>query len=338
MPKALETIAHVTSAAAGALVKSGTTADIYSVNATTHSHGGGPRRRRQLESGVFRHRHRCRARTSFQTKPVTYETVNIRGGDYDQVGYEFDGVPVRVRSITTVPARQLAGQRRSSGLHRRERRRTRKAPVSRASSTRSSRPAPIPGYATGSLGIGTPTFYHRAAVEVGGSTPDRLFSYYVGIGGQNQAFDFINDNNGSEYQNFFGPASGIVPNGAYAKLCLLGSVACFPGGLCKSRKGRFSTRVPSTLYSRNVVVNFHIGIPHHNDAGRDDIQILYDNESLQTQLYQSANDFASPQCTGPAGVSGVGVRNLLVRSAGIPELAPVVVSELRSAARSAARG
>ncbi len=34
MPKALRTIAHVTSAAGGALVKSGTTADIYSINAT----------------------------------------------------------------------------------------------------------------------------------------------------------------------------------------------------------------------------------------------------------------------------------------------------------------
>jgi hypothetical protein len=37
MIKALQTIAHVTAAAGGALVKSGTTADIYSVNATTQA-------------------------------------------------------------------------------------------------------------------------------------------------------------------------------------------------------------------------------------------------------------------------------------------------------------
>ena len=89
-------------------------------------------------------------------------------------------------------------------------RQTPKARASRDSSIKSSRPEPIPGYATGSLGIGTPTFYHRAAIEIGGSTPDRLFSYYVGIAGSNQAFNYVNDNNGSEYDNWLGPPLGIV--------------------------------------------------------------------------------------------------------------------------------
>ena len=48
------------------------------------------------------------------------------------------------------------------------------------------------------------------------------------------------------------------------------------------------------------MVNFHIGIPHHNDAGRDDIQILYDNEALKNQFYYSANDYASPFCSSGA--------------------------------------
>ena len=41
---------------------------------------------------------------------------------------------------------------------------------------------------------------------------------------------------------------------------------------------------------RDTVLNFHFGIPHKNDAGRDDLQLLYDN-SLQYQTYgNSIND------------------------------------------------
>ena len=51
-----------------------------------------------------------------------------------------------------------------------------------------------PGYGDASLGVGYPAFYHQASVEAGGSTPDRLFSYYVGLGGSNQNFRFVDNN------------------------------------------------------------------------------------------------------------------------------------------------
>ncbi len=41
-------------------------------------------------------------------------------------------------------------------------------------------------------------------------TPDRLFSYYVGIGGSNQAFRYVNNSNGSNIPNsFFYPTSAV---------------------------------------------------------------------------------------------------------------------------------
>jgi len=102
LPKALRTIARVTSAAAGALVKSGTTADIYSINSSTQTAasalGGGG----NLNS----------AYSAISTVPGAYvvpnqsgyyDTVHIRGGDFDQVGYEFDGVPVN-RSFDNYPS------------------------------------------------------------------------------------------------------------------------------------------------------------------------------------------------------------------------------------------
>ena len=65
-----------------------------------------------------------------------------------------------------------------------------------ATSTRSSRPARIRAIGTATLGIGAPAFYHKRTVEAGGATPDRLFSYYVGIGGYNQDFRYVDQLNG----------------------------------------------------------------------------------------------------------------------------------------------
>ena len=37
-------------------------------------------------------------------------------------------------------------------------------------------------------------------------------------------------------------------------------------------------------------MNLHIGVPHRHDAGRDDIQLLYNVTALQSQFYSSQND------------------------------------------------
>ncbi len=304
MPKTLKTIARVTSAAGGALIKSGTTADLYSVNAATQQTaaalgGGGSLNQAYSAIATVPGAYVVPNQTGY------YETVNIRGGDYDQVGYEFDGVPV-TRSFDNygtssanslgnaevevyngaVPANS-EGQGLSGYINQ----------VIKSGT--------FPGYATASLGIGTPTFYHRAAVEIGGATPDRMLSYYVGVGGSNQAYNYVNSNNGWEYSPNFGIVQnlgGFTPDAAtlfphnslYAPQCELGSVACF--GPQELAMGALNYGLFSTIYSRNVVGNIHVGIPHRYDAGRDDVQFLYDNESLQNQLYESPSDFASPQC------------------------------------------
>ena len=41
---------------------------------------------------------------------------------------------------------------------------------------------------------------------------------------------------------------------------------------------------------REIVANFHFGIPHKHDAGRDDVQVLYNDIALQSQFYSSLND------------------------------------------------
>ena len=186
MPKALRTIAHVTSAAGSALVKSGTTADVYSINASaqaaTSALGGG---------GLIN-----QAYSAISTVPGAYvipnqsgyyATINIRGGDYDQVGYEFDGVPVN-RSFDNYASSSASSLGNAEvQVYTGANPATSEGQGLAGFINQVIKTGTYPGYATGSLGIGTPVFYHRAALEVGGSTPDRLFSYYFGIAGSNQA-------------------------------------------------------------------------------------------------------------------------------------------------------
>jgi hypothetical protein len=310
LPKSLKTIGHVTAAAAGSLVKSGTTADVYSINATTQAAtaamGGG---------GLIN-----QAYSAISTVPGAYvvpnqsgyyATVNIRGGDYDQVGYEFDGVPVN-RSFDN-----YASSSASSLGNAEVQVYTGANPATSEGQGLSGyinqviKSGTFPGYATASLGLGTPAFYHRAAVEIGGATPDRNFSYYLGVGGSNQSSNYVNNNNGSEYDNWLGPPLGIV-GGPYGNPFAPGWSLYF-GGTGNSYfplgpAANYSAF--SSIYARNIVANFHIGIPHHHDAGRDDIQLLYTDEALKNQFYISGNDVASPFCSSPpASLSGTNCMN-----------------------------
>ena len=281
MTKALQTIARVTAAGTGALVKSGTTADIYSVNANTQATvaalGGGG----NLNS----------AYSAISTVPGAYvvpnqsgymDTVHIRGGDFDQVGYEFDGVPVN-RSFDN-----YASSSASSLGNAEVQVYTGANPANSEGQGLAGyinqviRTGTYPGFADAQLGIGTPVFFHRAAVEAGGATPDRLFSYYVGIAGYNQGYRFINGNNGSNYDSWLGQPAAPMGNAAYAN-----------GGYFL---GPFSLQNFAQTASRDVVANVHIGIPHHHDGGRDDVQLLYDSSFLFNTFVSSTNDFASPQC------------------------------------------
>ncbi len=211
MTKALQTIAHVTSTGAGSLVKSGTTADVYSVNASTMKStaalGGGG----NLNS----------AYSAISTVPGAYvvpnqsgymDTVHIRGGDFDQVGYEFDGVPVNrsfdnyssgaASSLGNAEVQVYTGANPANsegqGLA---------GYINQVIQT-----GTYPGFGDLQLGVGTPVFYHRAAVEAGGATPDRLFSYYVGISGYNNGYRYIDNQNGSDYSSWLGQP--IAPMGS----------------------------------------------------------------------------------------------------------------------------
>ena len=255
------------------------------------------------------------------------QVVYIRGGNFDQIGYEFDGVPVN-RSFDNYPGSTAGtlGQQElqvyagggtvgqsASGLA---------GFINQVIKT-----GTYPGYATVSGGIGTPTYYHNLQFEAGGATPDRLFSYYVGIGGYNQDFRYLDQFNGSNLGDvwgypiiaynttnlFFGgvypecgytpPAgSGFLQRAESRRRSTIHSTIRASGTVASRRAWRnlpgcYQTLSPAyaTLFESQLPIaksslNFHFGIPHKHDAGRDDVQVLYNIIALQSQYYSSLND------------------------------------------------
>jgi hypothetical protein len=321
----LRTIAHVTARSSMDLVKSGTTTDVYSVNATVT----------QAAAGIGGGGNLNNAYSAIAAVPGVFvppnqqgwaQTVYIRGGNYDQIGYEFDGVPVN-RSFDNYPGGTAGtlGQQElqvyTGGGTAGESATGLAGFINQVIKT-----GTFPGYATVDGGIGSTTYYHNLQFEIGGATPDRLFSYYVGLGGYNQDYRYLDQFNGSNLGDVWGyPAiayntanlafGGVYPTCSYTPPAnsgwysgpnaspvynpfgygpsLPGTIA-LPKGVANN-PGCYQTLSPayasySNLADRENVINLHFGIPHKHDAGRDDVQVLYNVTALKSQFYSSQND------------------------------------------------
>ncbi len=324
----LKTIAKITSRAAGNLVKPGTTADVYSVNAATQqvvSGSGGGFNLNQAYSGIYSQP----GVTSYIGNAGWGQVFYIRGSAYSQVGYEFDGVPVN-RAFDNYQANSLSslGQQELQVY-------TGGSPSGASSATLGGfinqviKTGTYPGFGTLKGGIGAPGFYHGLTAEAGGASPNRNFSYYVGLQGYNQHFpagDFKNlsgiASNGfsqygllsgaelaSPFDSLVGNINGAPPdggawagqfeNGPIGPCQSSGPNAGLPLGFSAANPGPFNgacfgyypfNTFLSDEYERDTVLNFHFGIPHKFDSGRDDLQLLFDN-SYQHQLNgDSIND------------------------------------------------
>ncbi|HEY1977465.1 MAG TPA: TonB-dependent receptor, partial [Candidatus Baltobacteraceae bacterium] len=161
-----------------------------------------------------------------------------------------------------------------------------------------------PGYASATLGIGTPVFYHQAQVEVGGATPDRNFSWYAGFSGYNQDYRFLTQDNGAPFEtpnNIFS-AGGSGGSQAYAGCS---TVTCQGvKASCPANMPAFNATTPpqgcwgfyggsagatSMITDREDVINLHFGIPKKNGM-RDDIQVLWSASALGNDSYSSLNN------------------------------------------------
>jgi len=304
----LRTIANVTSRSSISPVKPGVTTDVYSVNpavtrAAATVGGGG-----DLNN----------AYSAIAAMPGAYvppdqtgvnQTVYIRGGNYDQIGYEYDGVPVN-RSFDNYPSHT------ASTLGQQELQIYTGGGTADSNATGLSgfinqvvKTGTFPGFAQITGRVGTPSFDHEVQVEAGGASPNRMFSYYVGLSGYNQQFRYLTQDNGAgisaEFPQFwpsyvttflsFWPAvyptcnNNSVNNFFVNPIMESNTVTLWNIPGCYDYLGA-NIDLPSGINGRETVANLHFGIPHKRDAGRDDIQLLYTNSTQSISAYNSPND------------------------------------------------
>ncbi|MBV8725722.1 MAG: TonB-dependent receptor [Candidatus Eremiobacteraeota bacterium] len=347
LPKSLKTIARVTSQAGAALVKSGVGGDIYNVNSTQAAAaaplGGGG----SLNS----------AYSAIASVPGVLVGIGqmgwmqptfIRGQNTYFTGFEYDGIPVnRAFDNYNTSTESSLGLQELQVY-------TGGGPASISTSGTSGfinqviKTGTFPGFGNFHGSLATPTFYHQAAVEAGGSTPDRTFSYYVGLSGYNQAFRLLDNSNGTSLLDAPGPEalySGGGPQGfgvtalcnpvtgappsAYATMSW-GNGGCFVG---LSGIAGF----PGYITDRENIVNFHFGIPRGNGL-RDDVQALWSSSALGTYGYDTPSQFGiypytlintgSPYCPNKGGCTGgIYGANAYPYNPGVPWLDSVVYNK-----------
>ncbi|HEY8312588.1 MAG TPA: TonB-dependent receptor [Candidatus Baltobacteraceae bacterium] len=290
----LKTIANVTSRSASGLVRPGTTADVYSVNAAQQERtsvlGGGG----NLNS----------AYSAIASVPGAYvpsnqsgynQAVHVRGGDSYEVGYEFDGIPVN-RGFDNYPSGSLSslGQLELQVY-------TGATPANGEAQGLAGfinqviKTGTTPGYGSIAAAVGSPAFYHSLNVEAAGASPNRMFSYYAGFGGFNQDHRYVDQRNGETLANEFGPILDTCPSSPPTTV-----PSCFTNGAPNVGQAgtpgyilgplQYGGTSAANVATRTSVINLHFGIPHKRDGGRDDVQLLYDNDEIFTALYNSAID------------------------------------------------
>ena len=315
--KTLRTIARVASRAATSLVKPGTTADVYSVDATQQS----------KFSGVGGGAEQNQAYSAIATVPGAYvpqgvqdgngigAALYIRGGDYDQVGFEIDGVPVN-RSFDNYPSGPAAtlGQQELQVY-------TGAAPADAEAQGLAGfinqviKIGSYPFFVNGSTSVGGPAFYHQGSVEVGGATQNRRFSYFLGTNAYNQEFRYADQFQGASLSNTFGTplnyctptAPGNTQTPSSTPSCFSSSGQNYADGVPASTPtyalGPYQAFSTGQIKDRDDVLNLHYYLPHR-DGTRDDIQLLGVENFVTTQYYDSTNDQGG---AGLLNASGVGI-------------------------------
>ena len=285
----LKTIASVQTRGSN-LVKPGSTSDVYSVNAANATAA-------QSLIGPGGLSNAYGAIASIPGVNVDageqgwFQTVHIRGGDIDQIGYELDGIPVN-RVYDNAPQTMLSslGQQELQVY-------TGGTPAGADAQgiagfiNQVVKTGTYPGFGNIDLGIGAPAFYHKFSAEAGGSNPNRTFSYYVGLGGADQAYHWVNGNQGGPASSwFFYPVNAVPGNNGFV---FTGDGTFF--GANSNVLDYNQLFAPGIGYGlaytqqRDDLVNLHFAFPHGNGL-RDDVQLLWMTSEVMANYYSSAND------------------------------------------------
>ncbi len=292
----LARIGSTTARRATDLIRAGTTSDVYSVSGAYQDASqalGGP-------GGL------TNAYAAIQSVPGVnvqqgqqgwFQTLSIRGGDIDQVGYELDGIPTN-RVYDNAPQTMLSnlGQQELQVY-------TGGTPASSDASSISGyvnqviRTGTNPGFKTLQLGIGSPQLFNKGQIEFGGTYANRRFSYYGGVAQNTQAFRYIDQYDGASDPRFFYPL--VIDSNRFNVYDAAPPdfVGVFPNAFAPGQ-----TYGIAGTNDREAVLNLHYAIPHGNL--RDDVQALYVSSDIFTRYYGSLNDQGGPFSPGVQQATG----------------------------------
>ncbi|MEA2718646.1 MAG: hypothetical protein QOJ39_510 [Candidatus Eremiobacteraeota bacterium] len=298
----LARIGGTTARRASDLVKPGTTSDVYSVTGALSDATmalGGPGGLSNAYSAI----QSVPGAVVAQGQMGWYQTLSIRGGDIDQVGYELDGIPVN-RVYDNAPQTMLStlGQQElqvyTGGTPATSDGQGLSGYVNQVIKT-----GTYPGFTTLNGGLGGPSFFHRLSFETGGSTKNRNFTYYVGASGANQDFRYGDQRNGAGDPQLFYPIAYPFGDGGSRFNIYDGSPNPVTGNAATVGNGLYfapgQTYAIANVMQRDNVVNLHWGIPHKS-GGKDDVQFLYLTSEVFNTYYGSVNDQGGPAFVGAA--------------------------------------
>jgi len=274
--KTITTLGRVSVTAATELVKPGVTSNVYSVNAAAQQAAAALAGSGNLNTGYA-------AMASVpgvnvpQGQQGWYQPVYIRGGDLDQVGWEFDGIPVN-RSYDNAP------QTFVSSLGQQELQVYTGGTLANADASGIAgyvnqvvKRGTTPGFYSLDFGIGSPAYYNKISAEAGGATSDQNFSWYIGTLAANTSYRYIDSSNGAgQLGGFFYPLNTVSFAAANNSF-----VPGYTYGIAQTQ-------------DRESIVNLHFGIPHKNGSGKDDVQALYLSSFILMPYYSSVNDQGGP--------------------------------------------
>jgi hypothetical protein len=334
MTASLVTIARVTSSAGTSLVKSGVGSDLYNVTAAqaaaAQSLGGGG----NLNNAYSAMASVPGVQTSQGGMGWDFNAAYIRGQNSYYSAFEYDGIPVN-RAFDNYNSSTES----SVGLQELQVY-TGGGPASVASAGTSGfinqviKTGTFPGFATANLGLGTPQYYHQASVEIGGSTPDRNFSYYVALLGYNQDYRFADNSNGAGYMTpggiFSGNTLGNAIGYGFGSNQVLGvGYACVAIVTCQGVKPMCQgvgskgfnypdqgcwqyysglSASPSQITDRESVINLHMGIPKGNGLRDDVTNYFYNSQNDMGPgndqfIYALYNTHAAAPTCGPETIA-----------------------------------
>jgi len=286
LQRSLKTLGSIAVHGSAGLVRSGVVSDVYSINSAGQKAAaplGGAGALNQSYGAIAS----VPGVNYDQGQAGWYQNVYIRGGQIDQIAYEFDGVPVIRESdqgaVTTLSSLgQAELQVYNGGTPA-----SVDAPGIAGYINQVIKSGTYPGYGQFTAGFGGPTLYNKAALELGGATPDRNFTYYIGSQLVSQDYRFSDQFNGASnplyfypigFNGFVFPLNGTVFDGS-------SQLQFAPG----------TTNIIGRVSDQETLANFHFGLNHRRDPGKDDVQLLYDNSNILQKFYGSIQDQGAAQ-------------------------------------------